>query len=80
MQQAHWFGVYAGKQSFLQFQTSYVHPSGRRRLRVTTLSYRFAEQSTLDIAPGRAVSHFVSKIVCVCEAKCVLEVVKMWMV
>ncbi|CDJ49681.1 protein transport protein Sec23, putative [Eimeria brunetti] len=41
-----------GKQSFLQFQTSYLHPSGRRRLRVTTLSYRFADQSPLDIAPG----------------------------
>ncbi|KAL8430631.1 hypothetical protein ACSSS7_005803 [Eimeria intestinalis] len=41
-----------GKQSFLQFQTSYMHPSGRRRLRVTTLSYRFADQSPLDIAPG----------------------------
>lgn len=42
-----------GKQSFLQFQTSYMHPSGRRRLRVTTLSYRFADQSPLDIAPGK---------------------------
>lgn len=41
-----------GKQSFLQFQTSYMHPSGRRRLRVTTLSYRFADQSPLDISPG----------------------------
>ncbi|EPR59669.1 Sec23/Sec24 trunk domain-containing protein [Toxoplasma gondii RUB] len=41
-----------GKQSFLQFQTSYLHPSGRRRLRVTTLSYRFAEPNTIDVAPG----------------------------
>eukprot|EP00922_Rhytidocystis_sp_ex-Travisia-forbesii_P042070 GHVS01062827.1.p1 GENE.GHVS01062827.1~~GHVS01062827.1.p1 ORF type:complete len:780 (-),score=92.27 GHVS01062827.1:131-2398(-) len=41
-----------GKQSFLQFQTFYQHPSGRKRLRVTTVSYRYAEPKVIDIAPG----------------------------
>lgn len=54
------FAFSSGKQSFLQFQTSYLHPSGRRRLRVTTLSYRFAEQSPLDIAPGNPTSQLAS--------------------
>ncbi|EEA07304.1 Sec23/Sec24 trunk domain-containing protein [Cryptosporidium muris RN66] len=41
-----------GKQSFIQFQTLYNHPSGRRRLRVTTVSYRYSEPNLLDLAPG----------------------------
>ncbi|KAF8820950.1 Sec23/Sec24 trunk domain-containing protein [Cardiosporidium cionae] len=45
-------GVPPGKQSFLQFQTYYTHPSGTKRLRVTTASYRFAEPSVVDISPG----------------------------
>merc|ERR1712232_1253893 len=31
-----------GKQAYLQFQTAYLHPSGRKRLRVTTIATRFA--------------------------------------
>ncbi|KAJ1606218.1 putative Sec23 [Cryptosporidium canis] len=41
-----------GKQSFIQFQTLYNHPSGRKRLRVTTVSYRYSEPNILDLAPG----------------------------
>jgi len=43
------------KQLFLQFQTCYQHPSGRKRLRVTTVSHRMAEASDsgmTDIAAG----------------------------
>eukprot|EP00920_Eleutheroschizon_duboscqi_P032529 GHVT01078556.1.p1 GENE.GHVT01078556.1~~GHVT01078556.1.p1 ORF type:complete len:614 (-),score=46.75 GHVT01078556.1:734-2575(-) len=40
------------KQSFLQFRNLYIHPSGRRRLRVTTVSYRYGEPHVVDIAPG----------------------------
>jgi len=39
------------KHAFMQFQTSYLHASGRKRLRVTTLSHRFADPNT-DIALG----------------------------
>ncbi|CEL94076.1 unnamed protein product [Vitrella brassicaformis CCMP3155] len=42
----------SGKQSYLQFQTLYQHPSGRKRLRVTTTCYRYAEPNVLEIAPG----------------------------
>lgn len=36
----------------VQFQTTYNHPSGRRRLRVTTVSHRYAEASGLDLVSG----------------------------
>eukprot|EP01067_Filipodium_phascolosomae_P005476 Filipodium_phascolosomae@DN3557_c0_g1_i2.p1 len=42
----------AAKQAFLQFQTLYQHPSGRRRMRVSTVSFRYAEPGALEIAPG----------------------------
>eukprot|EP00382_Lankesteria_abbotti_P000862 CAMPEP_0113845098 /NCGR_PEP_ID=MMETSP0372-20130328/576_1 /TAXON_ID=340204 /ORGANISM="Lankesteria abbotti" /LENGTH=611 /DNA_ID=CAMNT_0000814119 /DNA_START=536 /DNA_END=2371 /DNA_ORIENTATION=- /assembly_acc=CAM_ASM_000359 len=42
----------SARQAFLQFQTRYHHPSGRRRLRVSTVSYRYAEPSIMDIASG----------------------------
>merc|ERR1712151_829815 len=35
-----------GKQAYLQFQTAYLHPSGRKRLRVTTVSARYADATT----------------------------------
>lgn len=41
-----------GKQSFLQFQTTYLHPSGRKRLRVTTVSNRYTDANMTDIASG----------------------------
>jgi protein transport protein SEC23 len=41
-----------GKQAFLQFQTSYMHPSGRKRLRVTTVSHRYSDANMSDIATG----------------------------
>eukprot|EP00747_Dinoflagellata_sp_TGD_P059835 gnl/TRDRNA2_/TRDRNA2_151747_c4_seq1.p1 gnl/TRDRNA2_/TRDRNA2_151747_c4~~gnl/TRDRNA2_/TRDRNA2_151747_c4_seq1.p1 ORF type:complete len:316 (-),score=69.74 gnl/TRDRNA2_/TRDRNA2_151747_c4_seq1:63-1010(-) len=41
-----------GKQNFLQFQTYYQHPSGRKRLRVTTVSHRYTDASMSDIATG----------------------------
>lgn len=41
-----------GKQNFLQFQTAYLHPSGRKRLRVTTVSHRYSDPSMTDIASG----------------------------
>jgi len=41
-----------GKQGYLQFQTYYQHPSGRKRLRVTTLSNRYTDSSMADIAAG----------------------------
>eukprot|EP00927_Polykrikos_kofoidii_P036774 TRINITY_DN3102_c0_g1_i9.p1 TRINITY_DN3102_c0_g1~~TRINITY_DN3102_c0_g1_i9.p1 ORF type:complete len:756 (-),score=139.69 TRINITY_DN3102_c0_g1_i9:88-2355(-) len=41
-----------GKQSFVQFQTVYFHPSGRKRLRVTTVSHRYTDASMSDIATG----------------------------
>lgn len=40
------------KQSFLQFQTSYLHPSGRKRLRVTTVSCRYANAQMTDLQQG----------------------------
>jgi len=43
------------KQSFLQFQTCYLHPSGRKRLRVTTVSHQMTEtsdSSMSDITAG----------------------------
>lgn len=41
-----------GKQSFLQFQTCYLHASGRKRLRVTTVSHRYTDSAMSDIASG----------------------------
>lgn len=40
------------KQSYLQFQTAYLHPSGRKRLRVTTLSHRYTDANMSDISTG----------------------------
>lgn len=40
------------RQGRLQFQTLYTHPSGRRRLRVTTTSHAYAEASKLSLAAG----------------------------
>jgi len=42
----------AGKQSYLQFQTCYLHPSGRKRLRVTTVSHRYSDANMTDICQG----------------------------
>lgn len=44
--------VQPGKQAMLQFQTYYHHPSGRKRLRVTTVSCRFADPGGNEIAQG----------------------------
>jgi len=41
-----------GKQAFMQFQTTYLHPSGRKRLRVTTVSHRYSDAALSDIANG----------------------------
>jgi len=41
-----------GKQAFLQFQTCYQHASGRKRLRVTTVSQRYTDANMADIATG----------------------------
>jgi protein transport protein SEC23 len=41
-----------GKQSVLQFKTSYLHPSGRKRLRVTTVSNRYTDANMSNIATG----------------------------
>lgn len=37
----------AGKQNFLQFQTRYLHASGRIRLRVTTVSHQFGSEPNI---------------------------------
>eukprot|EP00933_Yihiella_yeosuensis_P045433 TRINITY_DN40809_c0_g1_i1.p1 TRINITY_DN40809_c0_g1~~TRINITY_DN40809_c0_g1_i1.p1 ORF type:complete len:757 (+),score=153.63 TRINITY_DN40809_c0_g1_i1:1-2271(+) len=41
-----------GKQAFLQFQTCYLHASGRKRLRVTTVSNRYTDAQMSDIVQG----------------------------
>merc|ERR550514_2216424 len=41
-----------GKTAFLQFQTFYQHPSGRKRLRVTTVAHRYTDATMSDIASG----------------------------
>jgi len=41
-----------GKQSYLQFQTSFIHPSGRKRMRVTTVASRYADAQMSDISTG----------------------------
>ena len=38
--------------SYVRFQTCYLHPSGRKRLRVTTVSHRFSDAQMTDIQPG----------------------------
>jgi protein transport protein SEC23 len=40
------------KHGYLQFQTLYTHPSGRRRLRVTTHCHRYAEPTNIAFASG----------------------------
>uniref|UniRef100_A0A6U6G814 Protein transport protein SEC23 n=1 Tax=Zooxanthella nutricula TaxID=1333877 RepID=A0A6U6G814_9DINO len=42
----------ANSGAYLQFQTSYLHPSGRKRLRVTTVSHRYTDANMVDIASG----------------------------
>jgi len=42
----------ANKQSFLQFQTAYQHTSGRKRMRVTTVSHRYTDANMADIVQG----------------------------
>eukprot|EP00929_Paragymnodinium_shiwhaense_P069086 TRINITY_DN34850_c0_g1_i3.p1 TRINITY_DN34850_c0_g1~~TRINITY_DN34850_c0_g1_i3.p1 ORF type:complete len:759 (-),score=146.65 TRINITY_DN34850_c0_g1_i3:222-2498(-) len=41
-----------GKRAFLQFQTSYLHSSGRKRLRVTTVSCPYTDAQMSDVASG----------------------------
>merc|ERR1719281_1962017 len=41
-----------GKQGYLQFQTYYQHPSGRKRIRVTTVSNRYTDASLSGISSG----------------------------
>jgi len=42
-----------GKQGYIQYQTSYQHPSGRKRLRVTTISHRYTGDDNMsDIVSG----------------------------
>jgi protein transport protein SEC23 len=40
------------RQGYIQFQTAYHHPSGRKRLRVTTVSARFADSNLNGMAAG----------------------------
>jgi len=44
--------VLAGKQSCLQFQTNYLHASGQRRVRVTTVACRHADVHSNNISLG----------------------------
>jgi protein transport protein SEC23 len=41
-----------GKQCYVQFQTVYMHASGRKRLRCTTVSHRYSDANMSDIATG----------------------------
>lgn len=42
-----------GKRAHVQFQTAYLHPSGRKRLRVTTISQQIGDSSNMtDIKAG----------------------------
>jgi protein transport protein SEC23 len=41
-----------GKQGYVQYQTYYQHPSGRKRLRITTISNRYTDAQMSDIATG----------------------------
>jgi len=41
-----------GRASFLQFQSCYQHASGRKRLRVTTVSHPYADANMSNIAAG----------------------------
>lgn len=51
-QQAQGNAVPQNKQAYLQIQTCYLHPSGRKRLRVTTVSNRFASPDMQEISSG----------------------------
>lgn len=42
----------AGKQGFIQFQTWFQHPSGRRRLRVTSFSSKYTHSHIAELASG----------------------------
>jgi len=42
----------SNKQAYLQFHTTYLHPSGRKRVRVTTLCNRFTDSNMADIISG----------------------------
>eukprot|EP00419_Tripos_fusus_P081767 CAMPEP_0172937480 /NCGR_PEP_ID=MMETSP1075-20121228/222545_1 /TAXON_ID=2916 /ORGANISM="Ceratium fusus, Strain PA161109" /LENGTH=292 /DNA_ID=CAMNT_0013798855 /DNA_START=57 /DNA_END=931 /DNA_ORIENTATION=- len=41
-----------GRQGFLQFHTRYLHPSGRKRVRVTTVSHHYTDSNMQDIVKG----------------------------
>jgi protein transport protein SEC23 len=41
-----------GRQNFIQFQTAFLHPSGRKRLRITTVSNRYTDANMTDIGSG----------------------------
>ncbi|CAK0795726.1 unnamed protein product, partial [Prorocentrum cordatum] len=71
------------KQSFLQFQTCYLHSSGRKRLRITTCSNRMTEtsdSSMSDIATGfdqEAAAVLMARYaVCKCEQEDPLDVLR----
>jgi protein transport protein SEC23 len=42
----------SARQGYVQFQTTYHHPSGRKRLRVTTVSARFADSNLNGMNTG----------------------------
>uniref|UniRef100_A0A7S4RUH7 Protein transport protein SEC23 n=1 Tax=Alexandrium monilatum TaxID=311494 RepID=A0A7S4RUH7_9DINO len=69
-----------GKQSHLQFQTCYLHPSGRKRLRVTTVSHRYTDANMSDIATGfdqEAAAVLMARYaVCKCENEDPLDVLR----
>mmetsp|Transcript_43794 Transcript_43794/g.94328 ORF Transcript_43794/g.94328 Transcript_43794/m.94328 type:complete len:740 (+) Transcript_43794:148-2367(+) len=44
--------VAPNSQGYLQLQTYYSHPSGQKRLRVTTISHRYASPNMANIANG----------------------------
>jgi protein transport protein SEC23 len=41
-----------GRQNFIQWQTTYLHPSGRKRLRVTTVANRYTDANMTDMGSG----------------------------
>ncbi|CAE8629563.1 unnamed protein product [Polarella glacialis] len=69
-----------GKQAYLQFQTCYQHPSGRKRLRVTTVSTRYTDAQMSDIASGfdqEAAAVLMARYaVCKCENEDPLDVLR----
>ena len=50
--------------AFIQLQTSYKHSNGTTRLRVTTLTRRFADETVQDFAAG-----FDQEAACACIAR-----------